>query len=52
MFWLAPIPMYMIYYTVQQMPGALAHNQIIGDSITVVVVGIVVAFLSRNNATR
>jgi hypothetical protein len=49
---LAPIPMYMIYYTVQQMPGALAHNQIIGDSITVVVVGIVVAFLSRNNATR
>lgn len=49
---LAPIPMYMIYYTVQQMPGALAHNQIIGDSISVVVVGIVVAFLSRNNATR
>lgn len=49
---LAPIPTYMIYYTVQQMPGALAHSQIIGDSITVVLVGIVVAYLSRNNATR
>jgi len=44
---LAPIPTYMIYYTVQQMPGALAHSQIIGDSLTVVVAGIVVAFLSR-----
>ncbi len=45
---LAPIPTYMIYYTVQQMPGALAHNQIVGDSVTVIVVGVVAAFLSRN----
>ena len=32
------------------MAGAFAHNQIIGDSITVVIVGVVVAFLSRNKA--
>ena len=48
---LAPIPTYMIYYTVQQIPGALAHNQIVGDSITVIVLGILVAFLSRGKAT-
>lgn len=46
---LAPVPTYMIYYTVQQMPGALAHNQIVGDSLTVILLGVVVAFLSRDN---
>ena len=48
---LAPIPTYMIYYSVQQLPGALAHNQIIGDAATVVIVAVVVAFLSRNQRT-
>ena len=47
---LAPIPVYIIYNTVQQMTGALAVQQIIGDSATLLVVGIVVAFLSRNQA--
>ena len=47
---LAPIPTYMIYYTVQQMPGELAHYQIIGDSLTVIALGILVAFISRNRA--
>jgi len=46
----APIPTFMIYYTVQQTPGMLAVQQIIGDSILVVVVAIVVAFLNRSPA--
>ena len=44
---LAPIPTFMIYYTVQQTPGMLAVQQSIGDSIIVVVVGLPVAFLNK-----
>jgi len=47
---LAPIPTFMIYYTVQQTPGMLAVQQSIGDSVTVIVVGLVTAFLNRNTA--
>lgn len=44
----APIPTYMIYYTVQIMPGELAVKQIIGDVIVVIVCALVAAFLNRN----
>ncbi|MCH7637016.1 MAG: hypothetical protein IIA12_05025, partial [Proteobacteria bacterium] len=44
---LAPIPTFMIYYTVQQTPGMLAVQQSIGDSIVVVVLGVLVAFLNK-----
>ena len=44
---LAPIPTFMIYYTVQQTPGMLAVQQSIGDSIVVVVLGLLVAFLNK-----
>ncbi|MEL7187105.1 MAG: hypothetical protein AAFN50_11835 [Pseudomonadota bacterium] len=44
---MAVIPTYMIYYTVQLMPGALAVKQIVGDTIVVVVVALVTAFLNR-----
>jgi hypothetical protein len=47
---LAPIPMFMIYYTVQQTPGMLAVQQSIGDSIVVVVLGLLVAFLNKTPA--
>ncbi len=47
---LAPIPTYMIYYTVQIMPGELAVRQIIGDVIVVIVCALVAAFLNRNAA--
>ncbi len=47
---LAPIPTFMIYYTVQQTPGMLAVQQSIGDTIVVVVVALVAAFLSRSDA--
>ena len=44
---LAPIPMFTIYYVVQQTPGELAIKQAIGDSLVVIVVALAVAFLSR-----
>ncbi len=47
---LAPIPTFMIYYTVQQTPAMLAVQQSIGDSVVVIVVALVAAFLSRSNA--
>ena len=46
---LAPIPTFMIYYTVQQTPGMLAVQQSIGDSIVVIVVALVAAFLGRSD---
>jgi len=44
------IPMFMIYYVVQQTPGDLAVRQIIGDTAVLIVVGIVTAFLNRSGA--
>ena len=48
---LAPIPTFMIYYVVQQTPGMLAIKQSIGDSVVVIVVALVVAFLNKAPAT-
>lgn len=44
---LAPIPTYMIYFVVQPMPASLAVQQILGDVIVVLVLGVVVAFLNK-----
>ena len=44
---LAPIPMFTIYYVVQQTPGELAIKQAIGDSIVVILVALVTAYLSK-----
>lgn len=44
---LAPIPTYTIYFVVQPMPGSLAIQQIIGDVIVLLILGAVVAFLSK-----
>lgn len=43
----APIPTFMIYYVVQQTPGALAVKQMVGDSLVVVIVALVAAFLNK-----
>ena len=45
-----PIPTFMIYYTVQQTPGVLAVQQMIGASVLVVILGLIVAFLNRDSA--
>lgn len=47
---LSSIPFFMIYYTVQQTPAALAINQSIGDTVVLVVVGLVTAFLNKKTA--
>lgn len=47
---LAPIPRYMIYFTVQQTPTQLWINQSIGDGAIVIAVAILVAFLNRKAA--
>ena len=48
---LAPIPTFMIYYVVQPTPAALAFKQALGDSVIVIVLGLLVAFLNKPAAT-
>lgn len=48
---LAPVPMYTIYYVVQPLPPQLVVGQIIGDSLLVIVLGMLVAFLYRDAST-
>jgi hypothetical protein len=47
---LSSIPFFMIYYTVQQTPAALAINQSIGDTVVLIAVGLVTAFLNKKTA--
>jgi hypothetical protein len=44
---LTVVPMYMIYYVVQPMPGMTVVKQIVFDSILVVILGAIAAFLYR-----
>ena len=44
---LAVVPTYLIYYAVQPMPGMLVIKQIVFDSMLLLVLGAVVAFLYR-----
>ena len=44
---LTTIPMYLIYFAVQPMPGELVCKQIVFDTIAMVVMGIVCAWLNR-----
>lgn len=47
---LAVVPTYLIYYVVQPMPAATVVKQIVFDTILVVVLGLVVAFLYKRGA--
>lgn len=44
---LTTLPMYLIYYAVQPLPGAMVVKQIVLDTIAVVILGVVVAWLNR-----
>ncbi len=48
---LTVIPTYLIYYAVQPMPGAIVARQIVFDSIGIVILGVMVAWLNREPAT-
>jgi hypothetical protein len=47
---LATIPMYLIYYAVQPMPGNLVAKQLVFDTIAVVLMGIVCAWINQDKA--
>jgi hypothetical protein len=44
---LAPIPVYLIYYSVQPLPSHIVLKQIIGDGLLLLVLGIVTAALNK-----
>lgn len=48
---LGPIPMYSIYYVVQPLPGIFVMQQIIYESILLLILGAVVAFLNKPAAS-
>jgi hypothetical protein len=48
---LTNVPIYMIYYVVQPMPGATVVKQIVFDSIVAIILGLVVAFMYRDRAS-
>jgi len=41
------IPIFLIYYAIQPMPGILVVKQIVGDTISYIILGIVVAWINR-----
>jgi len=49
---LAPVPLYLIYYAVQPLPGAMVVKQIVGDGVLVILLGVVTAFLNKPTATQ
>ena len=46
---LTVVPTYMIYYAVQPMPGMLVVRQIVFDGVLLLVLGVIVAFIYRND---
>jgi len=44
---LAAVPTYIMYYVVQPMPASLAIQQMVGDGLLLLVLGVVAAFLHR-----
>ena len=44
---LMTVPVLLVYYAVQPMPGLLVVKQVIGDVITVLVMGVAVAWVNR-----
>ena len=48
---LAVVPVYLIYYAVQPTPGMVVAKQIVFDGALVVILGIIVAFLNKPQAS-
>lgn len=49
---LTVVPTYMIYYVVQPMPASTVVKQIVFDSILIVLLGIIAAYIYRNALPR
>ena len=50
MIFLVTVPLYLVYFAVQPMPGMLVALQIIADSISTVIMGVVIAYICRPSA--
>jgi hypothetical protein len=46
------LPMYLIYFAVQPMPAALVAKQIVFDSIGMVIMGIVAAWINQRDVSK
>jgi len=49
---LTTVPLYLIYYVVQPMPGATVAKQIVFDGILLLILGAIVAFMYRDTAVK
>lgn len=49
---LTTLPLYLIYYVVQPMPGATVVKQIVFDGILVLILGAIAAFMYRNTMAK
>ena len=47
---LTVIPQFLIYYVVEKLPAALVHKQLIFDTVRMVALGILVAYLNPRPA--
>lgn len=47
---LAIVPMYLIYYAVQPMPGVVVMKQVVFDTVLVIILGLITAFVYRESA--
>jgi len=44
---LMAVPMFLIYYSIQPLPGMLVVKQIIGDTVCWIIIGIVLALINK-----
>ena len=49
---LTTLPLYLIYYVVQPMPGATVAKQIVFDGILVLILGAIAAFMYRDTTVK
>ena len=49
---LTTVPLYLIYYVVQPMPGATVAKQIVFDGILVLILGAIAAFMYRDTTVK
>ena len=49
---LTTVPLYLIYYVVQPMPGATVVKQIVYDGILVLILGAIAAFMYRHTTVK
>ena len=48
---LTVVPQFLIYYAVERLPASLVHKQLIFDSLRMVVLGVLVAYLNPRSRT-